>query len=229
MIRHIALIPDGNRRWAKKRGLPSFLGHRAGVEAFQKILVMALDLKIEYLTFWGASADNVTKRSPEEVSFLFSLFEEYFKKLFDRMELTERQIKVDFLGRWRELFPQNVQDVIRAVIEKTKDHKRQHLTFLLAYSGIEEMEEAIRKIVAEQPIPVIDGQTIKRHLWTKDLPPVDLVIRTGGEPHWSSGFMMWDTADSQFYFTETLWPDFGPEEFQKAIEGVSGVERRFGK
>lgn len=230
MIQHIALIPDGNRRWAKKRGMPSFFGHRAGAKAVEKILQKSLELQIPYFTLWAASMDNITKRSPEEVSFLFSLFGEYFTSLITRPEITENEIQVKVLGRWREVLPQNAKDAIEAVVEKTKNYSKHNLTVLLGYSGVDEMTEAVKNIANnKEQIEKIDSQTIKDYLWTRDLPPVDLVIRTGGEPHWSSGFMMWDTANSQFYFTETLLPDFSPEEFVSAIEKISAVERRMGK
>lgn len=231
-LKHIAVIPDGNRRWAKKRGLPSFMGHKAGAGALENILATALEMKIPYFTFWGTSADNIKKRSPEEVSFLFGLFAEYFAKLLRRIELDKNEIRVDFLGRWREMFPENLKKIIDDLIVKTKNYDKMHLTFLLAYSGVEEMTVAVRQITnhkLQNSNAEVDEKLIKQNLWTKDLPPVDLVIRTGGEPHWSSGFMMWDAADSQLSFTETLWPDFSPEEFKKALEWAEGTERRFGK
>ncbi len=231
-IKHIAVIPDGNRRWAKRRGMPSFTAGMSYKDLIEKILQAALEMEVPYFTFWGTSADNIKKRSPEEVSFLFGLFAEYFAKLLQRVELEKNEIRVNFFGRWREVFHENVKKVIEELIEKTKNYNKMQLTFLLAYSGLDEMEDAIRKIAeagSKNQELDINVETVKQHLWTNDLPPVDLVIRTGGEPHWSSGFMMWDTAESQLYFTETLWPDFSPEEFKKAIEAASGVERRFGK
>ena len=230
---HIVIIPDGNRRWAKKKGLPSFFGHREGAKTTERILKVALDLKIPYFTFWGCSVNNITKRSKTEVKFLLKLFEKYFKKLADTKEIHRQKVKVNAVGRWRELFPENVKRAIKEVINKTKNYKNHQLTFLLAYSGIDEMTAAISKI-AELTLrrgsgQGIDGKLIKNNLWTKDLPPVDLVIRTGGEPHWSDGAMMWDAANAQLYFTETLWPDFSVEEFKKAISTYQKTERRLGK
>lgn len=239
---HIVLIPDGNRRWAKERGLPPFLGHRKGAKTTEKILKAALDLKIPCFTFWGCSVDNLTKRSKPEVSFLLKIFEEYFKKLIKRKEVHKNQIKVNVLGRWDKIFPEKIQKPIREIVERTKNYKNHQLTFLMAYSGIDEMTAAISKI-AELKVTVakqvpggsssklkVDEKLIKDNLWTKDLPPVDLVIRTGSasEPHWSSGLMMWDVADAQLYFTDTLYPDFSVEEFKKAIEKYSKTERRMG-
>ena len=228
---HIVLIPDGNRRWARKRGLPPFFGHRAGVKTTEKILKAALELKIPCLTFWGTSLDNITKRSPQEVKFLLNLFEAHFKKLIKVKEIHQNFVKVNVLGRWDKLFPEKVKRPIKKIIEKTKNYRNHQLTFLLAYSGVDEMTEAVKKITEaknKNKNLKINEELIKNNLWTKGLPAVDLVIRTGGEPHWSMGMMMWDVADSQLYFTETLFPDFSPEEFKKAIKKYSETERRRG-
>ncbi len=230
--KHIVIIPDGNRRWAKKKGLPSFIGHREGAKATEKLFKAALDLGIENLTFWGSSVDNVTKRSPVEVKFLMKIFEMYFKKLARRKELYKDEIKIDILGRWKEFFPPATKKAMQALIDKTSKYKKRRLTFLMAYSGLDEMTQAINKISglkAKNKKLKIDGNLIKKNLWTKNLPPVDLVIRTGGEPHWSSGLLMWDVANSQFYFTETLLPDFSVAEFKKALENYGGTERRMGR
>ena len=143
---HIVLIPDGNRRWARKRGLPPFFGHRQGVKTLEKILKAALDLKIPYFTFWGTSLDNVTKRSSSEVNFLFKLFEWHFKKLAKVREVHQNGVRINVLGRWEKLFPEKTKKAIREAIEKTKNYKNYQLTFLMAYSGIDEMTTAIRGI-----------------------------------------------------------------------------------
>lgn len=230
--KHIVVIPDGNRRWARSQGLMAFLGHEAGAKRLEEILEAALELKIPYFTFWGMSLDNVTKRSKEEVAFLFGLFEKYFNKLLENKEVDENKVKVTVLGRWREHFPERLKNVIEEILEKTRDYDQYHLTFLMAYSGVDEMTEAIAMIAnskLQNPDLKINQEIIKNNLWTYKLPPVDLVIRTGGEPHWSAGLMMWDVSDAQLYFTETLWPDFSSEEFKKALEKYSKIERRFGQ
>ena len=229
---HIAIIPDGSRRWAHKRGLPSFLGHREGAKTTERILRAALDLGIPAIAIWGSSVSNITKRSREEVQFLFDIFAEYFAKLADSKEVKEHDVRVRILGRWEELFPEHAKKPMRNVVEQTKHHANHQLTFLMAYSGVEEMLETIRGIAAEKqkrPELSISESTVKEHLWTKELPPVDLVIRTGGEPHWSAGFMMWDVAEARLHFTETLWPDFSADEFKNAVERFSDTKRRFGK
>jgi undecaprenyl diphosphate synthase len=230
---HVALIPDGNRRWARKRGLLPWQGHVEGAKTLEKILKKAWEMKIPYFTFWGMSADNVLKRPRKEVEVLFSIFRRQFKKLARSKEIQKEGVKVNVFGLWRKLFPESVKRTIEEAIEKTKNNKNFNLTFLLAYNGTDEMLEAIKKIVkkAKREKIEISEKTLLDNLWTGSLPPVDLVIRTGceGDPHNSAGFMMWHTAYSQFYFTKTLFPDFSPEEFEKAINDYLKRERRFGK
>jgi undecaprenyl diphosphate synthase len=230
--KHIAIIPDGNRRWAKKRGLQPWMGHRAGVKSFEKVLEKSRELKIPYITFWGGSWDNLTKRSKTEVTFLFRIYTEQFKRIIKDKRIHQNKVKVNVLGRWKEILPKTTQETIKKAIEVTKDYNNFFLTFLLAYDGRDEMLACIQRIAQlfrDKKIK-INKDLIKKNLWTKDLPPVDLVIRTGCEedPHMSAGFMMWDTAYSQLYFTETFFPAFGPREFEKIIEDYSKRERRLG-
>lgn len=227
-IKHIAIIPDGNRRWAKQRSLPPFLGHKSGVKPAEEVFKRAVQLKISYFTFWASSLDNVVKRSKEEVAFLFELFGQYFKKLLNDEEIEKNDVRVRVIGRWQEVFPEKLKAVIEEVIKKTEKHSRHHLTLLMAYSGNDEMMAAVMKI-SQAGIKNINEKVIKENLWTRELPPVDLVIRTGGEPHWSAGFMMWDMADAKIHFSESLWPDFTPEEFEKIVRNAAEAERRFGK
>lgn len=231
-LQHIVIIPDGNRRWATQKGLPAFFGHREGAKAAEKAIETFFDAAIPYITFWGASLSNITKRSPEEINALFDVYKKQFVKLGKNKQLVKNSIQVEILGRWREMFPAETKAPMEEVIAKTKEHGKAHLTFLMAYSGTDEMLEAAKKIIAqkvENPALEIDGALLKKNLWTKDLPAVDLVIRTGGEPHWSDGLMMWDTANTQLYFTKALWPDFSPDECKKALAYYERTERRLGK
>jgi len=227
---HIALIPDGNRRWARKRGLAPWQGHIEGAKTLEKILEKAWEMKIPYFTFWGSSLDNITKRPRGEVKVLLSLYQKYFKRLLKEKRIFKEKVRVNIFGRWKEFFPKKLKETIFEVIKKTKNHDRYFLTFLLAYNGTDEMLEAIKKI-SRKKIKKIDEKILLENLWTGSLPPVDLIIRTGceGDPHNSAGFMMWHTAYSQFYFTKTLFPDFSPEEFEKIINDYLKRERRFGK
>ena len=223
---HIALIPDGNRRWAKKRGLPSIIGHTKGSDALEKILNKVLELNIPYFTFWGSSLDNITNRPKKEVSYLFDIFEKQFKKLSTDKRIHDNKVKVRVLGKWKEFFPAKTKKAIEEAIEKTKNYNKHNLTFLMAYNGTDEMIECIKKLKKE----IINGKTIKQNLWTKDLPAVDLVIRTGCEndPHMSAGFMMWDIAYAQLFFSKTFFPSFSPKELEEIIKDFSKRQRRKG-
>jgi undecaprenyl diphosphate synthase len=226
--RHIAIIPDGNRRWAKQQGLKVFFGHKAGAQTTENILKEAMRLGVSYLTFWGCSVDNLVKRDKEEVRFLLALFEEHFIKLASDKTIHEEQVHIEAYGLWRDYFPDSVRQATERMIEKTAHYNNYHLTFLLGYSGIVEMTNAFQEI-QQAGHAQVTPDLIKQHLYTRDLPSVDLAIRTGGEPHLSSGFMMWDMADAHLYFTETLWPDFSPAEFSQAVATFGTTERRRGK
>lgn len=233
MINHIAIIPDGNRRWAKRRGISVRVGHEVGVNATHKIFDKAVELKIPYITFWASSYDNLVRRSREQVNFLVGLINEEFHGLLKDAKVRENKIKIRILGRFREIMPVKTIKIIEKLMEKTEKHNLLSLTFLLAYNGTDEMTEAIKRIIeaTKESAIKITSEAIHSFLWTRDLPPVDLVIRTGCEddPHNSAGFMMWHTAQSQYYFTKTLYPDFSSVEFETAINNFLKRERRFGK
>lgn len=229
---HIAIIPDGNRRWAKKRGIVKHKGHAEGAKTVEKILKAALELRIPYVTLWIASVGNITERTPLERRTLFALFERFFDTLARDKEIAENGVRVSVIGRSRELCPASLVRAIEKAEESTARYKKCRLTILLAYSGVDEMTDAVAKIANEVSARgkiKVNEETIKSHLWTHDLPSVDLVIRTGGESHWSQGFMMWDVAEAQLYFTETLWPDFSREEFLRAVKNYAKTDRRYGK
>lgn len=231
---HIAIIPDGNRRWAKKRGLLSSLGHKSGIDMAENLFRAAQTHGIKYLTFWGCSVSNVTKRKNAEVAFLFNLFQKYFDRLLQSDEAERAGVRVRVFGEWPDYLPTKLQKTISALVTKTEPNSKFHLTFLLAYSGLIELTHAVQALIAEKTaassLPTIAPSDIKRHLYTKDLPPVDLLIRTGveGDPHLSEGFMMWDTANAQLCLTDKLFPDFTPDELAKAINHYNKTERRLG-
>jgi undecaprenyl diphosphate synthase len=229
---HIAILPDGNRRWAKERNLPEFIGHKTGADTVEKIVKTVFGTGIDYLTIWGTSIANMTKRTKEEVDFLFSIFENSFKNLAGLAEIKNARVKVRMIGEWRKFFPESLCETCDNLIEATKENDGPSLSFMLSYSGTNEMLEAIKKLAerkVKDPDFEITRESLKSCLMTAELPPVDLVIRTGGEPHLSDGFMMWDTSDAQLYFTETLWPDFTAEEFKLALDKFKKTERRMGK
>ena len=232
---HAVLIPDGNRRWAKKRGFLPWIGHRSGMRNLEKLLEKWQEIGFPYFTFWGCSWDNLTKRPKREVEFLIKIFEESFNKLAKSKKVHQNEVNIKVIGRWEEIFPESTKRSAKRVMEKTKNYKKFFLTLLMAYDGRQEMISAFKKIVDEvlqkKEKIKINEKTIEKYLWTGKLPDVDLIIRTGceGDPHNSAGFMMWKTSYSQFYFTETLFPDFSPKELEKAINDFKKRERRFGK
>lgn len=230
--RHIAITPDGNRRWAKLHGKTSYQGHEEGTKVFKKILNHAQEKQIEHVSMWGMSLDNFVKRSPGEVAGLLKLFRGEFRDLARDEDIHRNRVKVNVLGRWEEKFPFPVKNAVQEAMDATKDYSNLFLNIFLAYSGTDEMLAAVREIAGKARLAsnlAVTPQLIKQHLFTKDLPPVDLLIRTGGEPHLSAGFMMWDVADAQLYFTEKFWPDFKTSDFDEALEQYSARERRYGK
>src|SRR3989338_4672436 len=234
-LNHVAIIPDGNRRWAKEKGLEPWNGHKVGAENTIKIIEEAKKLEIPYFTIWIASLDNLKKRPKIDVTFLCRVFAEYFKRLADHPDVHKNEVNVRAFGFLEEVFPASVVNAVREAEKKTASYDRFHLSFLMGYDGQVEMVQAVEKIVAQaltvnsQPQPVT-SELIKENLWTQSLPPVDLVIRTGVDnaPHWSGGLLMWQTAYSQLHFTNTYYPDFTTEDFKKAVEDYQDRDRRFG-
>ena len=227
---HIAVIPDGNRRWARARRLSPWEGHREGVKRFREVSEVAWQSGVPYFTFWAGSEENLLERSRIEVRFLVSLLKNELRRQLASRETEEKQIRFRLIGRWREILKdKKLNDLAEKLEEKTKNFVKCHLTILFGYDGRREMAEAIHKIKDKREKIKADYDMIKSALWTRELPMVDVVLRTGGEPHWSAGFMMWHTAYSQFYFTEKFWPDFDEKEFKKALTDYARRERRFGK
>jgi tritrans,polycis-undecaprenyl-diphosphate synthase [geranylgeranyl-diphosphate specific] len=230
--KHIAIIPDGNRRWAKKHLLDVWLGHKKGTERLDKLLGVVIELNIPHLSFWGSSKDNLKKRPAREVKFLLDLFKRKFLELSENEIVHGNRIKINIFGSWREQFPRDVKASLDKAIKNTKNYSTFFLNFFIAYSGTDEVLGAVRciaKKARENSSLKINQDLLKSCLLTCDLPPVDLMIRTGGEPHLSDGFMMWETANSQLYFSDKLWPDFNEQDLRKAIEDYSKRGRRFGR
>lgn len=231
MPEHVVVIPDGNRRWARERGQKPWEGHLAGADRIEELVRKALEMKIKNISFWGSSVDNLKKRPLVEKKALLDIYEKYFKRLIESDEIHQNQAKINILGRWREQFPESLKKILEDGIKRTKDYKNYNLNFLLAYGGDDEMLEAIKKISLEvgKDIKKITPELIKENLMTRSLPAVDFLIRTGGEPHLSAGFMMWDLANAQLYFSDKLFPDFDKADFEKAIEDFSERGRRLGE
>jgi len=229
--KHIVIIPDGNRRWARERGLKPWAGHREGAERSKELVKEIINLNIPFFSFWGLSIDNIKNRPKKEIDFLFNLLNRYLKDIIKNKDIHKNQVRINILGFWKKFFPKKTCELIEKAMQTTKNYNRFFFNLFLAYDGISEMTETINQIkekVIKNKNLKITSELIKENLFTKDLPPVDYLIRTGGEPHLSAGFMMWDIANAQFYFTNTYFPNFGKNELRKAIQDYQKRERRLG-
>jgi undecaprenyl diphosphate synthase len=230
---HLAIIPDANRRWARKRGLKPWEGHEAGAKNLEKILEAAKAEGIKFISFWGSSEDNLEKRPFLEKRALLDIYERYFKKLIESPNIHQDQVRINVLGEWESQFPPGLKKIIKETIKKTAGYQKFFLNFFLAYSGDKEMERAIIKVAEDFKLGMvkkITPEVIKNRLLTKDLPPVDLLIRTGStdDPHFSTGFMMWDTKDAQLFFSPKEWPGFKKSDLTLALKSYYGRFRRYG-
>lgn len=232
---HVAIIPDGNRRWAKKKGLAPWEGHEEGAKRIEELSRCAVQLGVKCLTFWGSSLDNMTKRPILEKKALLDIYARYFQKLMVDPAIFQDETRIGVFGRWSEQFPASLKKIIQEGIEKTKHHQKTFLNFLLAYNGDDDVLEGVRRLLKKENRPELlknfSAQDLVQELITADLPKVDLVIRAGVEndPHNSGGFLMWQTRDSQLYFSEKYFPDFDEKELEKALLDFSFRERRLGK
>lgn len=227
---HVVIIPDGNRRWAKERGLDPWIGHEEGARNTELLLRRAIKLGVKCFSLWGSSLENMTKRPLQEKMALLRIYEEYFNKLLHSSDIHDNEVKINFIGKWEEQFPGSLKKVMEKCVEVTEGYGRHTLNFFLAYSGDDEMIEAVKQIVNKGvEAKNVTAEIIKENLMTKDLPAVDFMIRTGGEPHLSAGFMMWDMANAQLYFSESYYPDFGVERLEEALEDYAKRGRRLGK
>ena len=228
--RHVALIPDGNRRWAKEKGLKSWEGYfGVSLDNIEEISRVGADLGIPFVTFWGGSYKNLTERPSIEIKKLNEMYALLAQRALDEPDLDKNEVRVRFMGEWKDLLQKKPIEKIEELIEKTKNYSKNNLTYMIGYNGDREMLSAINKIIEGTPGKPIDEDLLVENLWTKDLPPVDLVIRTGNDPHLSTGFMMWHTKNALLHFDDKMWPDFTKEEFIRVINDFTQRERRFGK
>ena len=220
----MAIVPDGNGRWAEKRGLSRLAGHQAGVKKMRSLIEYLNSLQIKFVTLYGFSTEN-WGRPAEEVKGLFRILMEKIDQ--DVPKLHRKGIRVRHIGRLGEL-PEWLQSSIRNAEELTKNNTGLTLSLAFNYGGHVEIIDAIRRIVAEGiPPENIDEKLFNNYLYTVGIPDVDLLIRTGDE--WRlSNFLLWQTAYSEYYFTDVLWPDFTKEDMDKALIAYSQRERRFG-
>ena len=226
---HLAIIMDGNGRWAKKRNKNRVFGHTKGINAVRKIVEESIRLEIKYLTLYAFSTEN-WNRPKEEISILMQLLMKSLKNEFKKF--IKNKIKLNVIGNI-SLLPESVKEELSYVLKKTSKNNQLILTLALSYSGREEIENAMKKICFKVknniiPIEKIDQSTINEHLYTENLPDVDLLIRTSGEKR-ISNFLLWQIAYAELYFSEVLWPDFNEKNLHEAILNYQKRERRFGK
>lgn len=226
---HIAIIMDGNGRWAKKRGRLRVFGHRNGKKAVQKIVEAAARLQLKNLTLYAFSTEN-WNRPKAEVETLMKLLVEAIKT--ELKKLLENNIKLNTIGSHEQL-PEAIKVQLADAIEKTKNNTGMVLTIALSYGSREELTNCVKAISDKVknniiPIDAIDESIINQHLYTHDMPDVDLLIRTSGE-YRISNFLLWQIAYAELYFTDVLWPDFQEKDLYEAIISYQNRERRFGK
>jgi len=227
-LQHVAIIMDGNGRWAEREGVDRVEGHRAGAQALKGIVDATIEQGIEYLTVYAFSTEN-WKRSPKEVNALMSLLREFVDK--DLQEIHEKNIKIQAIGQLGDI-PWPTRRKLLKAIEKTKDNTTGTLTLALSYGGRAEVVDAVQKI-AEQvkngslKVKEINEELISQNMYDPTLPDPDLMIRTSGEIR-TSNFLLWQLSYAEFYFTDVLWPDFNAAELMKAVDYYYGRDRRFG-
>ena len=228
---HIAFILDGNRRWAKENGVPSMQGHVEGAKNLKKIAEHLKEKGVKYFTVYALSVENLKTRTAEELAFHFGLHKKYLKnEILDSDKFMKDGTRFRMLGQIDKL-PKDEQEMIKEAEEKTKNNDKLFFNVCLVYDGQDEIVDAVKQLVKEGVNPDdITRESIKSHLYTKDIPPPEMIIRTGMDPEMRlSGFLLWDSTYSEFFFTKTYWPAFTTEELDKIIEEFESRERRFGK
>ncbi|HKV57837.1 MAG TPA: polyprenyl diphosphate synthase [Ktedonobacteraceae bacterium] len=224
-VRHLAIIMDGNGRWAAKRHLPRLAGHKAGVNALRRVLECAVDEHIEMLSVYAFSTEN-WGRPRTEVEGLMRLFWETIRS--DIEKLHREGVRLRHLGRLKDLSP-DIQKAVQDSVDLTSNNTRIGLNVCFNYGGRAELVDAVRQIIADGRDPdTIDEDMISSYLYTRDLPDPDMVIRTAGEMR-VSNFLLWQSAYSEYYATPTLWPDFGKEDLRAALDSFHRRQRRFGR
>lgn len=228
--KHVAIIMDGNRRWAKKRGLDVIVGHqRMAKEGIEQVVKAAIDLGVEYLTLWAFSTEN-WDRDPKEIDALMTIFRNLFKGQIQ--DLDKQGVRIRALGDITR-FDKDIQENVKLWAEQTKNNKTLNLNIAINYGGRDEILRAVEKITKDVENKKISSKKLsvdefERYLDTAGMPDPELIIRTSGEQR-MSGFLLWQSNYSEFYFTDVLMPDFDKKEFEKAIKELNSRGRRFGK
>ncbi|HTY13611.1 MAG TPA: isoprenyl transferase [Candidatus Omnitrophota bacterium] len=220
---HIAIIMDGNGRWAKKRGLPRIAGHKKGAESLREVVKACNELGVKYLTVYAFSTEN-WQRPEDEVGFLMRLFMEAINN--EVQKLHKNKVRIRFLGRLEKFSPE-LREKMKWAMELTKENLAGNLNVMVNYGGRAELVDAFNAIRAAG-MDKIDEGTVNRYLYTAGIPDPDLLIRTANEMR-VSNFLLWQIAYSELYVTDVFWPDFGKQELLKAVEEYGKRERRYGK
>lgn len=226
--RHVAVIMDGNGRWAEQRGLSRTAGHKKGAEVLKKLLPYMRDKGVSYVTLYAFSSEN-WKRPPEEVNTLMNLFRSYLDG--DINELKKQGVRLSFIGQ-RDRFPTDLAAKMTALENETKTLTGFHVILALSYGGRDDLVQAVRRLVKrvlahEADIGDLDAAAVAGALSTAGIPDPDLIIRTSGEQR-ISNFLLWESAYSEYYFPKVFWPDFTPAEFDKALTEYAARHRRYG-
>ncbi len=229
-IKHLGIIMDGNRRFAKRLMKNPWQGHAWGAKKVEKVLDWCLELKIPQVTLWSFSIENMN-RPKIEFNYLMDIFEKEFLEVVNKEKIHKNKVRINVIGR-TDLLPRRVQDAIRKAEDATKEYSDYTINFAIAYGGREEILNATKKIAAavrdnNLKIEQLDEKTYRKFLYTNGTPDPDLVIRTSGEQR-TSGFLIWQTAYSELYFCKKLWPEFEKEDMVKAIDSYKLRKRRFG-
>ncbi len=228
-LQHIAIIMDGNGRWAAKRGMPRSFGHKKGAERVKEVVQAAGELGVKYLTLYAFSTEN-WQRSPDEVNDLMDLLRQYLKS--ELSELQKNGVRIVFIGE-REMLPADIRSSMRRLEDDTKNNAKMTVCIALSYGSRQEILQAVRKIATlakrgDIKPEEIDDKMFSDMLYTQEIPDPDLVIRTSGEQRLSN-YLLWQVAYAEFYFSEVLWPDFDRAELEKIIDNFNKRERRYGK
>jgi len=222
-LKHIAVIMDGNRRWAKERNLPSMVGHKKGVDALKKVMRACDDFGIKYLTVYAFSTEN-WNRKPEEVNFLMDLLGQTLKN--ELQEMHENNVVISFIGDTTKL-SDKLQEILANAVELTKNNTGVNLQIAFNYGSRDELVHAVQSII-DEGIQDINEDVISKHLYTKNIPDPDLLIRTGGEMR-VSNYLLWQIAYSEFIVVPDFWPDFDKEKLADCVIEYKRRNRRFGK
>ena len=227
---HVGLILDGNRRWARKNNLDVNLGHLVGYRTLRERLFDFFELGIRYLTIYALSLENVRKRSKEEVEYIYKIMEKAVETVLKEPIITQEKVRIKILGRL-ELLPEKVREKINKLVEFTKDNDKAFLNILIMYDGRAEIVDAIKEIINKgYSADEINEDLIKSHLYTKDFPEVDYIIRTGMEDGARiSGFLLWDASYAEFKFRNEYWPEYSKEMMIEDLKDYITRNRRKGK